>query len=112
MASNAVSRKPAGARPTASRGTAGHKSAARPAKERVLIEFPAEALRRADEAAQAAGVSRSEFIRAAVAERLDQIAIENFERELAAACIANNQRNLDMLKEFEHVDRETARMIP
>ena len=38
----------------------------KPAKERVLIEFPAAALRRAEEAARAEGVSRSEFIRTAV----------------------------------------------
>jgi metal-responsive CopG/Arc/MetJ family transcriptional regulator len=84
----------------------------KPLKERVLIEFPAAALRRADEAAQAEGVSRSEFIRTAVERRLEEISVEEFERELAEACIANSQRNLELLKEFEHVDREAWAAIP
>lgn len=78
----------------------------KPAKERVLIEFPAAALRRADEAAQAQGVSRSEFIRAAVEQSLEAMKIAAFERELAEACIANSERNLALLKEFEAVDQE------
>ena len=86
--------------------------AAKPAKERVLIEFPAAALRRADEAARAEGVSRSEFIRSAVERRLENLASEELDRELAEACIANNGRNLEMLKEFEHVDREAWARIP
>jgi metal-responsive CopG/Arc/MetJ family transcriptional regulator len=84
----------------------------KPAKERVLIEFPAAALRRTDKAARSAGVSRSEFIRTAVEARLEALAIAEFERELAEACIANSQRNLQLLKEFEHVDRETWVALP
>jgi len=72
----------------------------------------AAALRRADAAARAEGVSRSEFIRTAVERRLEEISVEEFERELAEACIANNQRNLELLKEFEHVDREAWAAIP
>jgi metal-responsive CopG/Arc/MetJ family transcriptional regulator len=87
-------------------------AAKKPLKERVLIEFPAAALRKADKAARAEGVSRSEFIRTAVEQRLEEISIEEFERELAEACIANNQRNLELLKEFEHVDREAWAAIP
>jgi metal-responsive CopG/Arc/MetJ family transcriptional regulator len=86
--------------------------ARRPVKERVLIEFPSADLRRADAAARAAGVSRSEFIRSAVQERLAENSIAEFERELAEACIANNARNLELLKEFKHVDRETWEMLP
>jgi metal-responsive CopG/Arc/MetJ family transcriptional regulator len=84
----------------------------KPLKERVLIEFPAAALRRADEAARAEGVSRSEFIRTAIEQRLEAIAEAEFERELAEACIANSQRNLELLKEFEHVDREAWEALP
>jgi len=84
----------------------------KPAKERVLIEFPAAALRRADAAARAEGVSRSEFIRTAVERRLEEMAAEDFDRELAEACIANSARNLEMLKEFEHVDREAWARLP
>jgi Arc/MetJ-type ribon-helix-helix transcriptional regulator len=64
------------------------------------------------QAARAEGVSRSEFIRTAVERRLEEISVEEFERELAEACIANNQRNLGLLKEFEHVDREAWAAIP
>ena len=88
------------------------RQAGRPAKERVLIEFPATALRRADKAARAQGVSRSEFIRSAVERRLEEMDADEFERDLAEACIANNARNLDMLKEFQHVDREAWERLP
>jgi metal-responsive CopG/Arc/MetJ family transcriptional regulator len=101
MGSAAVSRKSSQSKPPV-----------KPLKERVLIEFSAAALRRAEEAARAEGVSRSEFIRAAVEQRLEAIAEAEFERELAEACIANNQRNLELLKEFEHVDREAWAKIP
>jgi len=102
----------------ASTGTTGRNAsikpgaAEKPLKERILIEFPAAALRRANEAAHALGVSRSEFIRTAVEARLKAIALAGFERELAEACIANSQRNLELLKEFEHVDREGWESLP
>ena len=103
MASTVTTRRIASVKPTAVK---------KPLKERVLIEFPAAALRKADKAARAEGVSRSEFIRTAVERRLEEISVEEFERELAEACIANNQRNLELLKEFEHVDREAWAAIP
>ena len=101
MASTNAARKTVPARP-----------ARKPARERVLIEFPSAALRRADKAARAQGVSRSEFIRSAVEKRLEEMSAEEFERELSAACIANNARNLELLKEFEHVDREAWERLP
>lgn len=103
MASTATTRRIAAVKPGAVK---------KPLKERVLIEFPAAALRRTDEAARAEGISRSEFIRAAVERRLEAIASAGFERELAEACIANSQRNLELLKEFEHVDREAWEALP
>jgi hypothetical protein len=78
----------------------------KPLKERVLIEFPAAALRRADKAARAEGVSRSEFIRTAVEARLEALTMAEFERELEESYKANAEFNLQILKEFEHVDRE------
>jgi metal-responsive CopG/Arc/MetJ family transcriptional regulator len=101
MGSAAVSRKSSHSKPSV-----------KPAKERVLIEFPAAALRRAEEAARAEGVSRSEFIRTAVEARLEAIAEAEFERELEESYKANAEFNLQILKEFEHVDRETWEMIP
>jgi metal-responsive CopG/Arc/MetJ family transcriptional regulator len=107
MASTAR-RKTVPALPTATK----RRPSGKPAKERVLIEFPSAALRRADKAARAQGVSRSEFIRSAVEQRMEALTMAEFERELAEACIANSQRNLELLKEFEHVDREAWAMIP
>ena len=103
MASTGTTRRIAPVKPNAVK---------KPLKERVLIEFPAAALRRTDEAARAEGVSRSEFIRTAIEQRLEAIAEAEFERELAEACIANSQRNLELLKEFEHVDREAWEALP
>jgi hypothetical protein len=87
-------------------------TAKKPFKKRVLIEFPAAALRLAEQAARAAGVSRSEFIRTAVEQRLRAIAEAEFERELEESYKANAEFNLQILKEFEHVDRETWEAIP
>lgn len=101
MGSAAVSRKSSRIRPPA-----------KPARERVLIEFPASALRQADEAARAQGVSRSEFIRTAVEQRLQTIAEAEFERELEKAYKANAAFNRTILKEFEHIDREMWMRIP
>ena len=49
---------------------------------------------------------------AAVERRHEEISAEEFERELEAACKANAQMNLEILKEFEHVDREAWAAIP
>lgn len=114
MASPAVSRKPVRS-PAAKRKASDARTApapAKPARERVLIEFPAEALRQAEAAARAQGVSRSEFIRAAVEGRLQAIAEEEFERELEESYKANAEFNRMIMKEFEHVDREAWERIP
>lgn len=79
---------------------------ARASRERVLIEFPSSLLQRADEAAAQLEKNRSEFIRTAVEKLLDGIEKEKFEAELAEAYVANSARNLDLLEEFAHVDRE------
>ena len=84
----------------------------KPSKERVLIEFPSATLRRADAAARAQSVSRSEFIRTAVEQRLEEITAKEFDRELEESYKANAEFNRRILKEFEHVDRETWEMIP
>jgi metal-responsive CopG/Arc/MetJ family transcriptional regulator len=103
MASTGTTRRIASVKPNAVK---------KPLKERVLIEFPVAALRRTDEAARAEGVSRSEFIRTAIEQRLDAIAEKEFERELEASYKANAEFNLQILKEFEHVDREAWEALP
>jgi metal-responsive CopG/Arc/MetJ family transcriptional regulator len=78
----------------------------RAGRQRILIEFPSSLLERADEAAAQLEKNRSELIRTAVEKLLDGIEREKFEAELAAAYVANSARNLDLLEEFAHVDRE------
>ena len=75
-------------------------------KERVLIEFPGDLLKRADEAARKLDKNRSELIRTAVEQLLNEMETKRFERELAAAYAANAQMNLELAEEFAHVDRE------
>jgi hypothetical protein len=69
-------------------------------------------LRRTDKAARAEGVSRSEFIRTAIEQRLDAIDEAEFERALEESYKANAELNLQILKEFEHVDREAWEALP
>ena len=83
------------------------KSRAVPAgRERVLVEFPLSLLQRADEAASELAKNRSELIRTAVEQLLEQMEKKKFEIELATAYAANAQMNVDMSNEFTHVDNE------
>jgi predicted transcriptional regulator len=79
----------------------------RPGKERVLVEFSASLLQRADEAARKMHKNRSELIRTAVEQHLNEIEAKKFEQDLAAAYMANAEMNLELIEEFAHVDRET-----
>ena len=75
-------------------------------KERVRVEFPENLLRRADEAARKLDKNRSELIRTAVEQLLEEMETKRFEQELAAAYTANAPMSLEILEEFVHVDRE------
>ena len=75
-------------------------------KERVLVEFPATLLQRADEAARNLESNRSDLIRKAVERLLDDMESREFEQELARAYAENAAMNLSLAKEFEAVDRE------
>jgi metal-responsive CopG/Arc/MetJ family transcriptional regulator len=78
----------------------------RPRKERILIEFPENLLKRADEAARKLEKNRSELIRTAVEQMLANMETKQFELELAAAYTANAQMSREIMEEFVHVDRE------
>lgn len=78
----------------------------RPARERVLLEFPATLLRRADQAAEEIETSRSELVRTALERLLDDMEKKQLEAELAEAYAANAELNRELAKEFAHVDRE------
>jgi metal-responsive CopG/Arc/MetJ family transcriptional regulator len=75
-------------------------------KERVLIEFPASLLKRADQAARELSKNRSELIRTAVEKMLADMEAKQFEQVLAAAYAANASLSLEMAEEFTHIDRE------
>lgn len=89
-----------------SAAVASPKHSSRTARERVLVEFPASLLQRADSAAIEMDKSRSELIRTAVEELLDARERTKFEMELAEAYAANAKMNLDLVNEFAHVDKE------
>jgi len=77
-----------------------------PARERVLVEFPAGLLERADEAARALKSNRSQLIRSAVEQLLDGMEAKRFEARLAVAYAANAEVSRKLAEEFEAVDRE------
>lgn len=78
----------------------------RSGKERVLVEFSESLLKRADEVARKMNKSRSELIRSAVEQHLNEIESKKFEQELAAAYVANAEMNLALTEEFAHIDGE------
>ena len=78
----------------------------RPAKDRLLIEFPSALIERADQEALRANTSRSQLIRDAVEEHLAAREKARMDAELAEAYAANSGRNLQLLDEFSAVDRE------
>ena len=75
-------------------------------KERVLVEFPARLLERADQAALGLETNRSELIRQAVERLLEDMEASKLERELADAYAANSEMNRALAREFAAVDRE------
>jgi len=75
-------------------------------KERVLVEFPENLLKRADEAARKMEKNRSELIRTAVEKLLEEMETKQFELELAAGYKANARLSAEIAEEFVHVDRE------
>jgi metal-responsive CopG/Arc/MetJ family transcriptional regulator len=75
-------------------------------KERILVEFPENLLKRTDEAARRMDKNRSELIRTAVEQMLEEMETKRFELELAAAYTANAPMSREMMEEFIHVDSE------
>jgi hypothetical protein len=75
-------------------------------KRRVLVEFSASLLTRADDAARKLEQNRSQLIRNAVEQLLNGMESSRFDRELAAAYKANADMNLSLSEEFSAVDRE------
>lgn len=82
------------------------KNLRRPARERILLEFPATLLRRADQAAAELDASRSELVRTALERLLNDMEKKKLESELAEAYTANSAMNLELARDFKHVDQE------
>jgi metal-responsive CopG/Arc/MetJ family transcriptional regulator len=74
--------------------------------ERVLIEFPSQLLDRAEQAARDLQTNRSELIRNAVEQFLNDMQAKEFERQLAAAYAANADMNRALAAEFAAADPE------
>lgn len=77
-----------------------------PKNGRVLIEFPDETLRLADQAARQLQMTRAEFIRHAVRFTLASMEEQQIEAQLEASCRAHAEMNLNLLDEFATADRE------
>ncbi len=74
--------------------------------ERVLIEFPSQLLSRAEQAARGLQTNRSELIRNAVEQFLNDMEAKEFERQLAAGYAANADMNRGLAAEFAAADPE------
>ncbi len=68
--------------------------------ERLLIEFPSQLLDRVEQAARDLRTNRSELIRSAVEQFLNDIEAKGFERQLAAGYAANADLNRSLAAEF------------
>ena len=77
---------------------------ARTRKERVLVEFPLELLKRADRVAREREKNRSDLIRTAVEQLIDSIETKRFEEDLASAYQANAGLSSEVIKDFSHVE--------
>ncbi len=73
---------------------------------RVHVEFPEHLLVETEEAASSLATTRSDFIRAAVERYLESLKRQRLEQDLAAAYTANAELDLQICREFEHVDAE------
>ena len=100
---NSVAKKRTSARPA---NSAAKKNVRRQPRERILLEFPSALLKRTDKAAAEVDTSRSELVRTAVEQLLDSIEKRRLETELAEAYAANAAMNLELAKDFAHVDEE------
>ena len=77
-----------------------------PATKKVIVEFPEDLLRRAEEAASELSTNRSELIRSAVEAYLKARAKAELEKELAEGYRANAGLDQQIAQEFAHLDAE------
>jgi metal-responsive CopG/Arc/MetJ family transcriptional regulator len=76
------------------------------ARNRVIIEFPPELLSEADAVASECHSTRSDVVRAAVRQYVNQLKRAKFEAELAEGYRANAELDRKLSHEFRFVDAE------
>src|SRR5207245_10275701 len=76
------------------------------ATKKVIVEFPEELLRRAEEAASELSTNRSELIRSAVEAYLKARAKADLEKELAEGYRGKHELDLPIAILFTHLDAE------
>ena len=80
--------------------------AANSATKKVIVEFPADLLQRAELAASQMSTDRSKLIRCAVEVFVNKSEKQRIEQELAEGYTANDEANRRIYREFAHVDSE------
>jgi metal-responsive CopG/Arc/MetJ family transcriptional regulator len=75
-----------------------------PAVKRVVVEFPAPLLERAEQVLPELSINRSELIRKAVEQFLEALHRVQLERELAEGYLANGAQARSACEEFAFVD--------
>jgi len=78
------------------------------AARRVVVEFPASLLNRAEGVLPELGINRSELIRNAVERYLEALQRAKLEQELAEGYIANAAQAESLCEEFAYVDGDIA----
>jgi metal-responsive CopG/Arc/MetJ family transcriptional regulator len=76
------------------------------AARRVVVEFPASLLNRAEDVLPELAINRSELIRNAVEQYLETLQRAKLERELAEGYIANAAHARFLCQEFANVDTD------
>jgi metal-responsive CopG/Arc/MetJ family transcriptional regulator len=77
-------------------------------RRKVVIDFPRDLFRQTERAASELAVSRSDFIRAAVAQYLNEIGRKRLEQELIEGYTANAELLRRVNEEFSHVDAQVS----
>jgi metal-responsive CopG/Arc/MetJ family transcriptional regulator len=76
------------------------------ANSKVIVEFPADLLKRAERAASELATNRSRLIRLAVEQFLQSLQRRELERQLAEGYRANAAMDREICQEFAYVDAE------
>ena len=76
------------------------------ATRKVIVEFPADLLERAEQTASQMSTNRSRLIRCAVEVFVNRSEKQRIEQELAEGYAANDEANRRIRREFAHLDTD------